>query len=81
MYTGARPYGNMKQQALVEEVVMRGLRPRFPSHSPPAYMLLAQACWSGSAASRPTFDEVGGRAVVVGGSGDLGPDLGMIYSH
>ncbi len=102
MYTGARPYGNMKQQTLVEEVVMRcgcvfcacrhfihcvfirilslalcgvqmqptlvapppapcsGLRPKFPSHTPPAYVGLAQACWSGSAQSRPTFDEVQG---------------------
>lgn len=58
MYTGQRPYGNMKQQQLVEEVVMRGLRPKFPSHAPPAYVNLAQACWSGSAQARPTFDEV-----------------------
>lgn len=57
MYTGQRPYGNMKQQQLVEEVVMRGLRPKFPSHAPPAYVALAQACWSGSAQARPTFDE------------------------
>lgn len=68
MYTGARPYGNMKQQALVEEVVMRGLRPRFPSHTPPSYVLLAQACWSGSAQARPTFEEVRGR-------GGLGPGV------
>ena len=42
MYTAQRPYGNMKQQQLVEEVVMRGLRPKFPAHAPPAYIQLAQ---------------------------------------
>jgi hypothetical protein len=57
MFTGQRPYGNMKQQQLVEEVVMRGLRPKFPSHAPPAYVALAQACWSGSPQARPTFEE------------------------
>jgi serine/threonine protein kinase len=55
MYTAQRPYGNMKQQQLVEEVVMRGLRPKFPSHAPPAYIQLAQSCWSGSPNLRPTF--------------------------
>jgi hypothetical protein len=59
MYTGQRPYGSLKQQQLVEEVVMRGLRPKFPSHTPYSYVNLAQACWSGSAQARPSFEEVG----------------------
>ncbi|KAJ9519284.1 hypothetical protein QJQ45_017942 [Haematococcus lacustris] len=58
MYTGQRPYGNLKQQQLVEEVVMRGLRPKFPFDAPQPYVALSQACWSGSAHARPTFDEV-----------------------
>ncbi|KAF5831320.1 kinase-like domain-containing protein [Dunaliella salina] len=58
MYTGARPYGSMKQQQIVEEVVMRGLRPRFPPGTPRGYAELAQACWSGAATSRPSFEEV-----------------------
>ncbi|KAL6746275.1 kinase-like domain-containing protein [Haematococcus lacustris] len=58
MYTGQRPYGNLKQQQLVEEVVMRGLRPKFPFDAPQPYVSLSQACWSGSAHARPTFDEV-----------------------
>jgi hypothetical protein len=57
MYTGQRPYGSMKQQQLVEEVVMRGLRPKFPSHAPHGYVILAMAAWSGAPATRPTFDE------------------------
>lgn len=57
MYTANRPYGSMKQQHLVEEVVIRGLRPKFPSHAPPAYVRLAQACWSGAPQQRPTFEE------------------------
>ncbi|MEW5297631.1 MAG: hypothetical protein WDW36_000829 [Sanguina aurantia] len=61
MYTGQRPYGSMKQQQLVEEVVMRGLRPRFSSSTPPPYVALAQACWSGSAAARPQFDDALGQ--------------------
>jgi hypothetical protein len=48
----------MKQQQIVEEVVMRGLRPRFPPGAPRGYVELAQACWSGAATSRPTFDAV-----------------------
>lgn len=56
-----RPYGSMKQQQLVEEVVMRGLRPRFSSSTPPPYVSLAQACWSGSAAARPQFDDALGQ--------------------
>lgn len=58
MYTGHRPYGSMKQQQLVEEVVMRGLRPRFPATTPAAYTALAQSCWNGSAAARPSFDQI-----------------------
>eukprot|EP00967_Tisochrysis_lutea_P147070 scaffold278797_cov15-Tisochrysis_lutea.AAC.1 len=49
----------MKQQQIVEEVVMRGLRPRFPPGTPRGYAELAQACWSGAATSRPSFEEVG----------------------
>ncbi|KAG1661596.1 hypothetical protein FOA52_000771 [Chlamydomonas sp. UWO 241] len=58
MYTGQKPYGSMKQQQLVEEVVMRGLRPKFPTLGPATYVQLSQACWSGSPQGRPTFDEV-----------------------
>ena len=36
---------------------MRGLRPKFPAHAPPAYIQLAQSCWSGSPQLRPTFEE------------------------
>ena len=57
MYTAQRPYGSMKQHQLVEEVVMRGLRPKFPPHAPPAYIQLAQSCWSGSPQLRPSFEE------------------------
>ncbi|KAG1661344.1 hypothetical protein FOA52_005906 [Chlamydomonas sp. UWO 241] len=58
LFTGLRPYGNTKQQQLVEEVVMRGLRPTFPPHTPPNYKQLAQECWSGAPAQRPTFKDV-----------------------
>ncbi|GIL87352.1 hypothetical protein Vretifemale_15427 [Volvox reticuliferus] len=34
--------------------VVEGLRPRFPSHCPPHFRALAQACWAGDAAQRPT---------------------------
>jgi hypothetical protein len=34
LFTGQRPYGNMRQQKVVEEVVLRGLRPRFPAGEP-----------------------------------------------
>ena len=57
MYTAQRPYGSVKQHQLVEEVVMRGLRPKFPPHAPPAYIKLAQSCWSGSPQLRPSFEE------------------------
>eukprot|EP00775_Hariotina_reticulata_P001838 gene1838-2170_t len=30
LFVGQRPYGNMSQQKVVEEVVLRGLRPSFP---------------------------------------------------
>ncbi|GLC44291.1 hypothetical protein PLESTB_000761600 [Pleodorina starrii] len=38
--------------------VLAGLRPRFPSHCPPAYRALAQACWCRDAARRPTAASV-----------------------
>ncbi|GLI70121.1 hypothetical protein VaNZ11_014927 [Volvox africanus] len=34
--------------------VMEGLRLRFPSHCPPQFKALAQACWVADAAQRPT---------------------------
>ena len=42
---------------LPSQVVMRGLRPKFPAHAPPAFIQLAQSCWSGSPQMRPTFEE------------------------
>eukprot|EP00798_Chlamydomonas_sp_ICE-L_P005664 gene5664-8989_t len=58
MYMAQRPYGNMKQQQLVEEVVMWGIRPKFNGSAPQEYVALSQACWNGLPTSRPTFDEV-----------------------
>ena len=57
MYTTQRPYGSMNQQTLVEEVVMRSLRPKFPPNAPEGFARLAQACWNGSPGARPTFEE------------------------
>ena len=54
---------NMTQQQIVEEVVMRGLRPKFPAGTPRGYAELAHACWAGSAANRPSFEEVGATGV------------------
>ena len=36
---------------------MRGLRPKFPHHTPTLYVGLAQSCFSGSPQARPSFDE------------------------
>jgi hypothetical protein len=58
LFTGQRPYGNMRQQKVVEDVVLRGLRPRFPAGTPQAYASLAAACWSSTPSSRPSFAEV-----------------------
>eukprot|EP00798_Chlamydomonas_sp_ICE-L_P005663 gene5663-8988_t len=58
MHMAQRPYGNMKQQQLVEEVVMWGIRPKFNGSAPQEYVALSQACWNGLPTSRPTFDEV-----------------------
>ncbi|KAG1656207.1 hypothetical protein FOA52_011337 [Chlamydomonas sp. UWO 241] len=75
MYTAQRPYGAKKQIDIVEEVVMNGLRPRFPVHAPPPYARLAQTCWRGNAHTRPTFPSVvqylNAMLTVVAADGDL----------
>jgi hypothetical protein len=43
---------------VVEEVVLRGLRPCFPVGTPPGYAQLAASCWHATAGARPTFQEV-----------------------
>ncbi|WIA38873.1 hypothetical protein OEZ86_002148 [Tetradesmus obliquus] len=58
LFVGQRPYGNMSQQKVVEEVVLRGLRPCFPVGTPPGYASLAASCWHATAGARPTFQEV-----------------------
>ncbi|KAG1656211.1 hypothetical protein FOA52_011341 [Chlamydomonas sp. UWO 241] len=75
MYTAQRPYGAKKQIDIVEEVAMSGLRPRFPSHTPAPYALLAQTCWRHSPHTRPTFPSVvkylNAMLTVVAADGDL----------
>jgi hypothetical protein len=61
---GQRPYGNMSQQKVVEEVVLRGLRPSFPVGTPLGYTQLACSCWHATAGQRPTFQEIVGRLQV-----------------
>jgi hypothetical protein len=58
LFVGQRPYGNMSQQKVVEEVVLRGLRPCFPVGTPPGYAQLAASCWHAIAGARPNFGEV-----------------------
>jgi hypothetical protein len=64
LFVGQRPYGNMSQQMVVEEVVLRGLRPSFPVGTPLAYTQLACSCWHATAGQRPSFQEVVGRLQV-----------------
>lgn len=58
LWTGERPYGRMKQQQVVEDVVLKGLRPRFPAECLPQYSALAKSCWNTSPGLRPTFQDV-----------------------
>jgi len=58
LFTMGRPYGEMKQQQMVELVVMRGLRPVFPTYAPASYVALATHCWCGAPMQRPTFTNV-----------------------
>lgn len=67
LFVGQRPYGNMSQQKVVEEVVLRGLRPSFPVGTPLGYTQLACSCWHATATQRPTFQEIVGRLQVGGG--------------
>lgn len=54
---------------VVEEVVLRGLRPCFPVGTPPGYASLAASCWHATAGARPTFQEVIARLQVGGACG------------
>lgn len=67
LFVGQRPYGNMSQQKVVEEVVLRGLRPSFPVGTPLGYTQLACSCWHATAGQRPSFQDVVGRLQVRGG--------------
>lgn len=73
LFVGQRPYGNMSQQKVVEEVVLRGLRPSFPVGTPLGYTQLACSCWHATAGQRPTFQEIVGRLQVREG-------VGAVYS-
>jgi hypothetical protein len=64
LFVGQRPYGNMSQQKVVEEVVLRGLRPSFPPGTPLGYTQLACSCWHATAGQRPSFQEIVGRLQV-----------------
>lgn len=56
-----RPRARARPRQVVEEVVLRGLRPAFPVGTPLGYAQLAASCWHATASSRPTFQEVIGR--------------------
>jgi hypothetical protein len=43
---------------VVEEVVLRGMRPHFPRGTPPSYEVLAAACWAAQPGQRPSFPQI-----------------------
>ena len=45
-------------QTILTRVTQEGMRPEFPPQAPPAYAGLAQQCWDGNPAMRPTFSDV-----------------------
>jgi hypothetical protein len=58
VYTSKRAYAGLPREAIIERVYKTGLRPRFPSTAPPAYVALAEACWNTEPGRRPAFSQI-----------------------
>ncbi|KXZ51443.1 hypothetical protein GPECTOR_12g406 [Gonium pectorale] len=57
IFTGRAPYSEFASNNFADvpkKVARENLRPRFPAETPPLFMQLATACWSGDPARRPT---------------------------
>ena len=58
LYTGLKPFSKISRAILGHKVVFEHLRPAFPPSTPHRYRMLAESCWTPSAASRPSFDQI-----------------------
>mmetsp|Transcript_38872 Transcript_38872/g.115659 ORF Transcript_38872/g.115659 Transcript_38872/m.115659 type:complete len:959 (-) Transcript_38872:492-3368(-) len=58
MYTSKHPFVGMPKNALAHKVCHENKRPVFPDDADPAFVRLAEWCWSGDASARPAFVEV-----------------------
>lgn len=58
LLTGERPFRGLLEGDLVVGVCENGLRPVFPPGTPPAYVALAQQCWSQQPGDRPIAQQV-----------------------
>jgi hypothetical protein len=56
----ARPPG-LSREAVADRVFRSGLRPRFPSAAPPAFVQACEACWQTDPGQRPSFSEITAR--------------------
>jgi hypothetical protein len=56
----------LPRECIIERVYKTGLRPRFPSTAPPAFVSLAEACWQSDPAARPTFLDISERLEAMG---------------
>jgi hypothetical protein len=58
VYTKKRAYSGLPRQAVIERVHKMGMRPRFPSTTPAAFLKIAWACWHPSPQQRPSFVQI-----------------------
>ena len=58
LFTGGNPFAHIPVTSLGFQVVKQDLRPEFLPNTPPAYVLLANRCWSPYPETRPGFEEI-----------------------
>eukprot|EP00775_Hariotina_reticulata_P005704 gene5704-5944_t len=58
LYTNQQAHAGLHYGAVVERVVLQGVRPVVPSHMPSEYAVLMTSCWDANPSKRPTFSQV-----------------------
>lgn len=51
-------YGKLNEHRLKNEIIHHHLRPTIPDQCPEAFAVLIRDCWTGNAASRPSFHSI-----------------------
>ena len=58
LFTGGKPFEDVKLALMGHEIAVMGKRPPFPPYAPQGYVKLTEKCWAPEPGNRPSFNEI-----------------------